>query len=547
MSFIKNEYKPMLIILIFFLIGLFLYTGKMINPYIDFGDEISYPVSITKGYLLYRDSGVPFGPMSYIFNAFLLKFFSVNLTIYYVIGSLNAFIIVNLLYAISRFFLDKTFSLLIVLYVMGNCVFVPHVMNYITPYSYSIVYGLCSCLISLLLFLNCLKTDKNKFLSVSCLFAGVAAACKYEFLLYSVLLFIFIFCKNYKQFKTVTFWKTFFVCLFAFISVPVLNFLYLFFRGLTFADLQGYFINLKNFAGSQELHDLYSGSFYFQTDIFVITLGWFLLACFITFFTYQLVKLADKIPNGLQNLSYVLIFVLLLISGLKNQLIYSYFFCLLPLLITVMSLIKFKTIIKNSALSFLIATALVLSIKTYFCLVMHLYGRFFIPLLLVAFFALIFHIYSKENSALRKTFLIILIVLCAFRPLISFHSLKKINQKVSSHYGTFWAQEKDAYIFNNLINYFDAQNLENKAIATIPATGFINFLTGTDFGTSLDYNSLEFFQRTKPEYAVVITNNLRKDTCQGKSEKVCKWINSNYRAEKVLQKEDNLVLIFKKI
>ena len=104
MSFIKNEYKPMLIILIFFLIGLFLYTGKMINPYIDFGDEISYPVSITKGYLLYRDSGVPFGPMSYIFNAFLLKFFSVNLTIYYVIGSLNAFIIVNLLYAISRFF-----------------------------------------------------------------------------------------------------------------------------------------------------------------------------------------------------------------------------------------------------------------------------------------------------------------------------------------------------------------------------------------------------------------------------------------------------------
>ena len=547
MSFIKKEYKQLLIILVLFLSGLFLYTGKMINPYIDFGDEISYPVSILKNSALYKDLYVPFGPLSYLFNAFWLKFFSVNLTTYYFIGSLNAFVILNLLYGISRFFLDKTFSLLIVLYVMGNCVFVPHVMNYITPYSYSIVYGLSSCFLSVLMFLNYLKTDKNLFLSVSCLFAGVAAVCKYEFCLYSVLLLIFIFYKSYKHSKFTVFLKNASVCFCTFISIPFLTFAGLFYRGLTFADLQGYFINLKTFAGSQQLADLYKGSFYFSADIFLIMLSITFLAFVLAMLAYKIVKVfSSQNSVKISWAGYIFVFALLLFIGFKFNIFYIYIFALLPIIVTILYIFKIGKINRNLSSAFLVISAIGISIKSYWSLNMFLYGRYFLPLLLIAFFVLIFF-YIRQNRLLRKTLVIFMLALCVSSPIMNSGILKNISFKVNSDNGAFMADEKDAYIFNKIIEYFETENAQNKTIAALPVNGLINFVTGTDFIFSAGCDTVDFFEKTKPDYVVVIRNKQNEHLFLPRTIKTLEWVNFNYKTDTAFQKGDNQVLIFKKI
>lgn len=517
----------------------------MINLYVDFGDEISYPAAILKGDILYKNLYVPFGPFSYLFNAMMLKIFSVNIKTYYLIGSINAFLIINLVYILSRNFLDKNISLLITLYIMTNCMFVPHLMNFITPYSYSIVYGMSSCFLSCLLFLNYLKTDKLKYLYSSFAFAGITIICKYEFLIYGLLIFILLFIKEYRTKSYGTYLKS----LSAFFFIPIISFLFLFARGLSLNDLYYYFGHLSHLSVSDDLTDLYKGTFYFSWDYFILLVQYFVIFLIILFLIYKSVQF---IENHLKNFSIfgyiVLFFVLFLMAYRFNLYFLMYIFCWLPVVTMILFLFKFKNIKENEPLTFFILTSLIISIKTFFFLNLYLYGRYFLPLLLIAFTTLICQQYAPGNNNLKKSFMILLLVLCILRPIISFEKLKDCHHSIKTSYGTIYTEKDDAYIFNETINFFNSKNMKEKTLVTFPPAGLINFLTGTNFISPYKTGTyLVFYKEIKPDYFVIVSNKLRNKTCSGNNAEICSWINLNYRAEKIIQKSDSLILIFKKL
>ena len=140
-----------------------------------------------------------------------------------------------------------------------------------------------------------------------------------------------------------------------------------------------------------------------------------------------------------------------------------------------------------------------------------------------------------------------MLVLCVSSPLMNSGILKNISFKVNSDYGAFMAVEKDAYIFNKIIEYFETENAQNKTIAALPVNGLINFVTGTDFIFSAGCDTVDFFEKTKPDYVVVIRNKQNEHLFLPRTVKTLEWVNFNYKTDTAFQKGDNQVLIFKKI
>ena len=150
-SFIKKEFIPIIIYTVIFVCSVLLYKYKMMNLFIDFGREVSVPYAIINGEVFYKDIFNLYAPLSYLFNAFILKLFNQNLQTFISTGIVCTYLILCGLYVICRKFLNKIISCLIVISVISVCAFVPQVTNYITPYSYAMIFGLCFTIYSIIL------------------------------------------------------------------------------------------------------------------------------------------------------------------------------------------------------------------------------------------------------------------------------------------------------------------------------------------------------------------------------------------------------------
>ena len=184
------------------LILLFIYEtitsyGKMLFS-IDFHREAFFPSCILNGQVLYKDIFNIFGAFPYYINASLYRLFGQNLKTLYVAGIMNTLIILMFTYLISRRFLSRSLSCAIVAFTTF-CAFYPSLMNYITPYSYAITYGYSAFLISVFFFLKYLDKTQYTSLWTATFFAGIAVACKYEFIFYPLVTFVFLWIKKHKE------------------------------------------------------------------------------------------------------------------------------------------------------------------------------------------------------------------------------------------------------------------------------------------------------------------------------------------------------------
>ena len=239
-TFSLKNYQMLLII---FLTNLILFRIFYGNAFIfsDFARELYIPMSMNFGDVLYKDIFNVYAPLGYQLNAFLISVFGGNLRTFYFAGFINSTLILFGLFFILKLFVKRG-SLLIfcILFLIINAnIYAVSQTNYITPYSYSLVYALNSfiwALACLLYYLNeenqpklCRKSQL--LLYSSFFFFGMSISFKYEFILFAFVLSAVLLLKK-------TNIKTLILCLAAFAVVPALSLIDLLLKGVSFNVLK---------------------------------------------------------------------------------------------------------------------------------------------------------------------------------------------------------------------------------------------------------------------------------------------------------------------
>lgn len=257
------------------ILGLIFFVGHFSGILIDFGREVYYPEQILKGKVLYKDLFNIYGPFSYQINAILYKIFGAKLSALFGAGIACSLLTVSGIYLIAKKFLSGFLSFSIGIFSIVIGVATTSIFNFHFPYSWAMLYGLVAFLYSLLFLIKFQEDNKVQNLYFSSFLAGICITCKYDFLLYTLVILFFIF-KN-KNFKALI---TFFI-------VPILSYGILFIQGMRFADIFNTLQIVNTMAHTKTLTYFYqnSGVYFtsksilwnaFQLFVFAVIFGLFL-------------------------------------------------------------------------------------------------------------------------------------------------------------------------------------------------------------------------------------------------------------------------------
>lgn len=545
---IKTEIKPLFIIAILFFAAALLFQYKMIDIYLDFGREVSIPRAIIEGKVLYKDIFNLYGPFSYLFNAFFLKLFGVNLKIFNTIGLLNTYLIVNGIYFISRNFLNKLLSCTLALFVVFTCAFVPFLTNYITPYSYAMVFGLSAVIFAILAIFRYLETDKNCFLYLAYLLVGIAFANKFEYI------FCLIPLLGLSLYKKKSF-KDFTVSISLWALPTIFSYLILIVQGLRLVDYTNYLNIMLRYIKTPALSEFYSGTMTFSLTSFLTEAVMFVFAGLLFWAIFSVVK---------KQKSFAITALILFITGFVfykfeyiSTLLFYYYF---PILLIMITLIKIKSIKTNPKLIFLIVTALAISIKSLWLLNVTQYGRYFLPLLTVGIVVVMReHYFESSKKAFDRCIFIILTALILSNFLINSKQFDEYKHEIKTKFGTIYALEHDKKIFDIILDFVEKNTESQDKIVVLRESSIVNFLTNRktdDFYNHFEKVSFDAFTEDKiikhykeyrPDYFIIFTSETDPESfCNAYAKQTCLWLRENYQLKKVIKSEP-LVLILRKI
>lgn len=558
MEFIKKEYKPLILLFVLFLINVFLFKDRMIDLYVDFGKECFIAKAVMNGGILYKDTLAIFGPFSYLLNALLFKIFGAGINTCYFAGAVNCCLILSGIYLIGRNFLSKKLAFSIIFLVLYTCCFMSHLMNYLTPYSYGMVYGLNAAVLSILCFLTYSKNNNRNLLYLSMFFAGTASVCKYEFILYSLILFGFSFFKINKN-RT----KTLINSLLCFLTVPLICFGTLFFQGLTFNDFYNYLTIWFKFAQSADIKSFYTGTFYFSSSYFFMMIKSLIVTFIVCTAVYFCVKNIKKINNfKIQTALFGGLFIVLLLSALKfNTYVIEFMPVSLAFILFILTLFKIKEVLKNSDVLFLTTASLAIGLKSFFFVQTNLYGRYFIPLLLVSLMVILQKFYFKNESKKQYfeiTAIFVLIVSALTTFLINLHYFPVLNTKITTKSGNILTDKKSAFVYSLILSDIQKNSNPDDTVVVLPEGHLLNFTTerkSSKFNYLMpslvnlygEKNIVEQYDTEKPKIFVLITGPEKNSSiCNTWGHEICGYINKNYKLIREIKSED-LILIFKKI
>ena len=254
-------FTPKILLIITFLLALGA-SFFQLNPAIDTGRELYIPLRMLNGEVLYRDIVNIYGALAYQVNALLYMVFGVNLNALRIFGVLNSTLIIWIFMLICGEIFPKkndiaekseqngVWQFAAIPLVVGVCSL--GTFNYTLPYSFAMTYGLSAFLASVLFFIKFVKNDNPQFAYYACLLAGIAVACKYDFLLFAFFLFGYILVN--KKISTVDVLISFA----SLVIVPFLSIGALFLQGMQMADLQGAFALVKAIGRTYSLKYFYS-------------------------------------------------------------------------------------------------------------------------------------------------------------------------------------------------------------------------------------------------------------------------------------------------
>ena len=515
---------------------------------IDCGREVYYPTQVLLGKILYKDIFNIYGPFAYMFNAFLFRTFGVNLNVLYLSGCICSFLISILIYLISNKFLSKTLSFAIAVFTIVIGVLNVNLFNFIFPYSYAMLYGIVSFLISVLFLIKYQECSNNaRFLYLSSFFAGLCIANKYEFIPYLIVILYSVI--KIKPLKL----KEYYYTIFALLFMPVFCFGTLFIQGLGLNDLISTAITIKKMAQSQTLNYFYySQGVYFNKR----TLNFLAINFIKTIIPIGLLILGFKIKKTFFSAS-LIIAALLLITLFINPASFVF----LPIFAIILTLLSLKTLKENQKLLILVLSCITIDLKVIWSMATLNYGVFFTSFLLITILALLMSKF-KNNDALQNILGGYLLVVAIIFGVQNLSSLITKNYPIQTSRGKLYQSQYLGSASVDLIDYINNNTKKNDEIVILPEGSFINFLTdrkSDNYYNSLiplyletfsEENIINHFKKTKPEYIIFNNWDTSKDyyfkyICSDYALSFCSFVATNYTQEKVIDKGFRY-LIFKK-
>lgn len=539
MKGIIKDNKYLIFLWLFCILGLLFFCGHYQGILIDFGREVYYPQRILQGKILYKDLFNIYGPLAYQINAVLYKFFGAKLSTLYGAGVLCSLLTVSGIFFIAKKFLSEFVSFGIGLFSLAVGVTTSVIFNFHFPYSWAVLYGLVAFLFSLYFLLNFCDDKNSTNLCISSFLAGICITCKYDFILYGIIvLFLIIKEKNFKA-------------LLSFLSVPFICFGVLFIQGLRFSDLANFLIVIKAMAKSKTLTYFYQNSgIYFHPKALVTDFLLFLK--FVIPFSAILTGVSLFNRNKIGSISLQIfgwVTFLWFFTG-KYQIAFGF----LPLVLLIFALFSYKKF--DFKLFILVLSALAAGAKVFWVLILQSYGNYYVSIILIAFLALLFTYLPKR---LEKVVAIYVIIAGLFIFISNFSTLSLPQYKITTERGTIYTQKYIADSTNQLINFLKNQN-GNAVI--FPEGMSVNFLSNTisdDYYNSLLPLYVETFTEEKiinhyrenlPEY--VIFNNLNmkdyyfKYICEDYALDFCRFVKDNYEMDKIIDNGFRYVIFKRK-
>lgn len=572
----KEELKTLFLLLIVYVIFALVlapYCGKLL---IDCGREAFIPQQMLQGKVLYRDIFNIFGPFSYQMTAVLYKIFGVNLNVLFVIGTINAGIIIFLVYFLSRFFTSKVVSFSIAVFCTVTCVFSHDIGNYILPYTYSIVYAISAGFLSVLFLLLSLKYKENRFVPVSWFFLGVSLTSKYEFIFYLIFLFIFtIFVLKPGK-------KYLFLSLISFLAVPFLSFISLFLQGLSVQDLFNNTLLVLKYSQSHSLNHFYASyvGLYPTFDSALFYLNYFAKSA--------LVFIGVFIPLYIffeKRLFSMLLFPIITAFGMffinyNLNIIFCWvaIFAFITFMILLFNQLKSRLKLnlkeyfgtKDGLFLLFVFVSLLITFKTNAYVNFSIYGVYTFPLLLIILSVMLVEYIPNRIKLINKkkwhiSFAVSALFLMSFYLYILGVSVS-VKKPIITGKGVINDKEIIVEPFLQAFNYIDKNLKPEDSIWVLPEGVMVNYLTNhptVDINyinvtppyleTFGEDNIISEIKKNPPEYIIINNRDLidygYKSFCKDTGLKICSYVRSDYKLEKLFSKSSTSgpfqVLIFK--
>lgn len=535
------ENKYLIILCILTLAAVCVFAGHYHEILLDFGREVYYPERILEGKVLYRDLFNIYGPFSYLWNALLYKVFGVSLLTLYGAGAVCSVLAVCGVYFIARKYLSDILSFALGVFTIASGVCAVNLFSYTFPYSWGMMYGLVAFLYSFLFLIKYVKEGENSvFLYLSAFLGGLAAASKYDFILYLVLI-IFAASRGKD-------WKQILKTIGAMLAVPVFCTGILFVQGMRISDFANYLLTVKKMAGSETLRYFYmTQGVYFNKNAIAV----WVISLIKTGLTLGGVIWGASLFEKRKILSETIVALSICLGfSFMSPASFSFF------VILTAGLLMFR--LKDFNLLILGAGAVLVSIKAFWGLSYMNYGNYYLPVVLAAFFALLFSFVPKNFQKITA-FYVFVIAFAVFYGNVQ--ALKPLEYKISTPKGTIFTNKNLSESVNALIGYADKKFAKGADFVIFPEGLIVNFLAdreSEDFYNSMlplyvetfgEENIVAYLRRNKPDY-IIFNNKNMKDyyfeyICKDYALGICGFVQENYSQEKSIVNGNNF-LIFKK-
>ncbi len=557
------EFTPKIFLVITFLFAVFL-SFFQLNPVIDTGRELYIPLRMLNGELLYKDIVNIYGSLAYQINTLLYTIFGVGINSLRIFAVINSTLIIwlfmlicgeifpiknnsnHLTNKINWYGQNGLWQFALIPFIIGVCSL--GTFNYTFPYSFSMTYGLTYFLASILFFMKFTKNNEPNFAYLACLFAGSAIACKYDFFLYSLFLFLYILIN--KKISTLNVLNSL-ICL---LVIPFLSFGLLFLQGVDISDLQETFALVSAIGRTHSLRYLYSNFSGSSPSLAVLSVS-FLKTIILALIAF-LVSLSKKISKSdkiLTALIYVFAFAGLFYVGLIG-------YSLLAIINALIFCIFIKKIVQNKPLYVFMCASILFSFKTFFFINLDVYGTYTLPLIILSIVAFLFNIdYTdkKEVKSAINSFASILLdgllVLCILKSFLIFipktqgqilTSIDNDTNSVTRTTSSIFVYPQVAKTLNEAVIYIKQNTKPTDKVVVVPETMFLNFvtkrpadnifdsLTPMYFETFGEEFVINHFKQTKPEYFVLNNRDTsdygKRFICKDYGKQFCRFVEYNY-------------------
>ncbi len=553
-------FTPKILLIITFLLALGA-SFFQLNPAIDTGRELYIPLRMLNGEVLYRDIVNIYGALAYQVNALLYMVFGVNLNALRIFGVLNSTLIIWIFMLICGEIFPKkndtaekgnlsgqngVWQFAVIPLVVGVCSL--GTFNYTLPYSFAMTYGLSAFLASVLFFIKFVKNDNPQFAYYACLLAGIAVACKYDFLLFAFFLFGYILVN--KKISTVDVLISFA----SLVIVPFLSIGALFLQGMQMSDLQGAFALVKAIGRTYSLKYFYSH--FSGACLCFAVLSYSAVKTLILVAITAIVTFSKKWCQNdkfLLGLVYAFALAGIVYVGFSG-------YSLLAIVNALIFCIFYKKIVQNRPLFVFMISAILFSFKTFFAVNIDVYGTYTMPLIILSIAAFLFNVNYSENIEVKKTvnsFASILLIGFLFlsgaksaltlilktNGVIPVVAIKNTNSVIKATNSVF-VYRQVAKTLNEAIEYVENNTKETDKVVVIPETMYLNFvtkrpadnifdsLTPMYFETFGEEFVINHFEQSRPEYFILNNRDTsdygKRYICTDYGKQFCRFLEEKY-------------------